>query len=207
MSILNFTIRILSAATWHLSAVRSRRQCEADHREANQLGRRNLSLYTRAELLNTLEAIVRPAIEAKARENKKRKPESVPQISAEQKTIRRDGKRAEELDRLACPRCFAQFGAPANWPPTICPSCKRETLKPQTSSQHDARRRRPKAHGRNGNHAGKLKVRFEPEVSFVVPVKNAAGLSVAPAVEAEATLTPPSEQTQPDSQPGGLPHE
>ncbi len=43
---------------------------------------------------------------------------------------------AEPLTPLACPRCFAQFGAPAAWPPAVCPSCKRETLKPQTHSQH-----------------------------------------------------------------------
>jgi hypothetical protein len=36
MNILDFLIRILSAATWHLSAIRSRRQCERDHQEAER---------------------------------------------------------------------------------------------------------------------------------------------------------------------------
>ena len=28
----------------------------------------------------------------------------------------------------SCPRCFAEYGAPANWPKTICPACKRKFL-------------------------------------------------------------------------------
>ena len=38
---------------------------------------------------------------------------------------------AEPLRPLQCPACFAEFDAPANWPETICPSCKRETLVPK----------------------------------------------------------------------------
>ena len=36
MKPLDILIRALSAATWHLSAIRSRRQCEADHLKAER---------------------------------------------------------------------------------------------------------------------------------------------------------------------------
>jgi hypothetical protein len=38
---------------------------------------------------------------------------------------------AEPLRPLACPRCFAEFGAPPGWPSTPCPSCKLATLVPK----------------------------------------------------------------------------
>jgi hypothetical protein len=47
-------------------------------------------------------------------------------------TIKRDGKLAEPLIPLECPRCHALFGAPTGCPPAVCPSCRRETLVPKT---------------------------------------------------------------------------
>ena len=46
MKTLSLTIRALSALVWRLETIRARWQCAADHQDANQLGRRNLSPLT-----------------------------------------------------------------------------------------------------------------------------------------------------------------
>ena len=233
MKPLDILIRILSAATWHLSATRSRRQTEADHaaaeRRMGELLRETeraqgvrldggtkgktggnvvvppviaptlaelgiTKNFARVELVLKLE----PLLRAKARDGyAARDAKASLQNSVKIKECARCGKSYDsglwdasknatqgcpycftanntqkELARaahvshdtiakgkatvgersdltsgefspevprprdqivpLACPRCFAQFGAPPGWPPAVCPACRRETLVPKT---------------------------------------------------------------------------
>ena len=96
----------------------------------------------RVELVLKLE----PLLRAKARERQQEhggtapgRAKTLPQNSAEVKPIetRKELARAAHVSHdtiapLACPRCFAQFGAPESYPAPVCPSCKRETLKPKS---------------------------------------------------------------------------
>jgi hypothetical protein len=64
---------------------------------------------------------------------------------------------------------------------------------------------RAQAHGRNGQHADKLKVNFAPPVSFQVPIKTEQGLSVGRADASGEAQTPPEAQDAPTGTQEALP--
>ena len=61
------------------------------------------------------------------------------------------------------------------------------------------------AHGRNGEHRQKLRVDFRPVVSFKVPIKTGAGLTVALVSPPGEVQTPPGNQDAPQAKEEALP--